>query len=398
MKKIVIIFIICLVLSSCSKERQENVLQDVTETNMEKSTQPAIESTTQKKTHPATESTTQKKTHPATENTTEKSTAEEFTTEAVKDLDPTLEEAIRIELGVGKKVELTDDMLKSITYLAAFETPITSLDGISRLENLTELHISKGQIMDISELCKLKKLYFIDISNCYIKKIPDFSGLKQLESLYLCNNLVEDISPINKIKSLKYVNLSSNRISSISPLKKVKRLESLSIDGNCILDYYTITNNKKLISAIDNGSQGKYSQFIQVENEAKKIVGSFGKNLTELEMEKKIYQYIIDNTEYEVVSGMTSAFGYYALMEGKGVCGDYAEGFCMLANHAGIETYVCGSDTHAWNIVNIGGKYYHCDALWDEGMDEWIYFNVNAKYILDTPDHTYDISRYPICE
>ena len=35
------------------------------------------------------------------------------------------------------------------------------------------------------------------------------------------------------------------------------------------------------------------------------------------------------------------AYGYAGIVEGKGVCGDYAEMFCLLANHAGIEAYVC---------------------------------------------------------
>ena len=220
--------------------------------------------------------------------------------------------------------------------------------------------MTEGKISDISELKELKNLTFIDISNCYISEIPDFSELTNLESLYLCDNLVEDISPVNNIENLKYVNLSSNRIKSIKPLKEYKGLEGLSIDGNCILDYYTIEENRELIGAIDYFSQCKYSQCIEVEEKAKEIVETFPKNLTELELEKEIYQYIIDNMEYEVVDGNTTAFGHQALMEGIGVCGHYAEGFCLLANHAGLEAYVCGSDTHAWNIVNIDGKYGTC--------------------------------------
>ena len=377
MKKLALIFISIIILSGCSKENSKEI-------------------TTESTTMPTSQATTETTTEVTTEESTEKSTVE--TTEEVVKLDKSLEEAIRIELGIDASIELTDEMLKEITYLAAFDTYIDSIAGISKLENLTELHISQGGVKDISELSKLKNLTFIDITNCYITSIPDFSELKDLSSLYLGNNLVEDITPISKIPSLRYVDLSCNRITSISPLVECNYLEGLSIDGNCILDYYTIKDSLALIGAIDYFSQCKYSQCIEVENKAKEIVETFPKNLSELELEKVIYQYMIDNVEYDVVEGPTNAFGYNALMTGIGVCGHYAEGFCLLANHAGLEAYVCGSDTHAWNIVNIDGKYYHCDALWDEGMEEWIYFNVGAEYILDTPDHTYDVNRYPICE
>lgn len=332
-----------------------------------------------------------------TENVTEETTTEETTTEVVE-LDDTLEEAIRLELGIGPEEELTDDMLKEMTYLATFETYIDTLNGISKLENLTELHINKGSVKDISELSKLKNLTFIDINSCYITEIPDFSELENLSSLYLGNNLIEDITPISKITSLRYVDLNCNRITSISPMAGCNYLTGLGIDGNCILDYYTIKDSLGLIDAIDYFSQCKYSQCIEVEEKTKAIVDTFPKNLSELELEKIIYQYIIDNMEYEVADGNTTAFGYQAIMKGYGVCGHYADGFCLLANHAGLEAYSCSSETHAWNIIKIDGKYYHCDALWDEGMDEWIYFNAGSEYILNTPDHTYDINKYPICE
>ncbi|MBE5927009.1 MAG: hypothetical protein E7270_08625 [Lachnospiraceae bacterium] len=382
MKKITLLIIICVFFTGCGKR---DVKQNVT--NSEKTT-----------TEASTELLTSENTtiEPATEETTKETTEE--TTEKEVELDPTLEEAIRIELGITAEAELTDDMLKEMTYLAAFETNIDSLAGISKLVNLTELHISKGNIRDISELKELKNLTFIDIANCYVTEIPDFSALENLSSLYLGGNLIEDVTPISKVTSLRYVDLSCNRIKSISPMADCNFLEGLVIDGNCILDYYTIKDSLGLIEAIDYFSQCKVSYCIEVEEKAKSIVKAFPKNLTELELEKVIYQYIIDNVEYDVVDGNDTAFGYEALIGGVGVCGHYADGFCLLANHAGIEAYVCNSETHAWNIVKIDGKYYHCDALWDEGVDEWSYFNVGADYILNTPDHTYEINKYPICE
>lgn len=315
------------------------------------------------------------------------------------EMDVTLADAVRTELGYEKETVLTYKDLENVLSVTAFyDTPITSLKGVSLLKNLSTIMIGGGNIADISELSNLHEITSIDISNCYITKIPDLSACTMLETLYLGNNLIEDISPILKIPSLKYVNLSDNRIKSLAALQKLDTLKVLAIDNNCILDYEELSGNEALICAIDNGSQGTYAQGLEAERLAKKIVESFPKGLTETELEKEIYQYVMDYLDYEIVYTEMAALGYNALTQRKGVCGDYAEMFCLLANHAGLEAYVCTSDTHAWNIVKIDGCYYHCDALWDEPQEEWQYFNVSSESILNVPDHVYEVNRYPDCD
>ncbi len=311
-----------------------------------------------------------------------------------KELDPILEKAIREELGYSDDVELTDEDYESITSLGIFNEDIKSIDGISRLTNLTSINISGGSISDISELGELPNLTMIDIYGCLVREIPDLSNCKNLTDLYLAGNLIEDITPLQDIETLKYVNVAYNRIFSIEPLKDNTSLESLSIDSNCILDFNTIADNESLIAAIDSGSQGQFETYLETENLAKAVVATFPKDLSELELEKYIYQYVIDNMEYELVYRDSSAFAYYALAEGVGVCGDYAELFCILTRHADLEAYTCESDTHAWNIVVIDGEKYHCDTLWDEDQEEWIYFNQSGEYMQTVPDHTFDERRY----
>ena len=314
------------------------------------------------------------------------------------EIDSTLASAVRNELGFEKGHCLTSEDLESITSLYIFDEPVTTIKGISLLKNLCDIRISSGYIKDISELAKLKNLDTIDIANCYIKEIPDFSGCHQLTSLYLSGNMIEDISPIADIPSLRYVSLESNYIRSIEPLKNVKNIESLAIQSNCIVDYASISDNSALISAIDSGSQSNYAESLDMENRAKQIVASLPSGLNALQTEAVIYQYVMEHMVYEEAIRPTHAYGYSGLVEGKGVCGDYAEMFCLLANHAGIDAYLCHSDDHAWNIVRIDGKYYHCDSLWDDDLAEWTHFNRSTGYMLNLPSHTYDVRKYPTCD
>ena len=313
------------------------------------------------------------------------------------ELDPAIVNAIKTELGKSADYELTDEDLEQVTYLAIFDEPVNSLDGISKLTNLRELHISNGNVEDISELSALTNIVFIDISNCCIKKIPDLSNCSQLESLYLSNNLIEDVTVLSKLDSLKNLNLDCNRITSIKALEDCEGLEFFSALSNCILDY-TVIEDEALIDAFNAGSQVNFEQYVKVENKAKEYADSIAGNLSDEEIASIIHQYVIDTMEFDSSIRPYTAYGYAGLFNGKGVCGDYAEMFCILANHAGLECYVCVSETHAWNIAKIDGKYYHFDALWDEVEDEWKHFKVGAEYITSLPDHEYDVNRYPICE
>lgn len=312
-------------------------------------------------------------------------------------LDASLGQAIRKELGYDTEEILTYEDLERVTYLAPWHDGITSLTGISLLKNLQELHIGSSTVTDISELSELKEIRFIDISSSSIRVIPDFSECDSLESLYLSGNLIEDISPVALIPNLRYADFNCNRITSIEPLKNTETLESLCIESNCILDFASIEGSTSLTAAYNEGAQGSYEQALQLEKRVKEIVASFPETDSELELEKQLYQYIKDHMFYDESLRSTASFGYQGIIEGWGVCGDYAEAFALLANHAGLETYVCSSDTHAWNIIKIDNVYYHCDALWDEDAEPWNHFNKSTEYICELPDHSFDKERYPDC-
>lgn len=59
---------------------------------------------------------------------------------------------------------------------------------------------------------------------------------------------------------------------------------------------------------------------------------------------------------------------YYTVCEGYAMCYEF------LLNKAGIKAYTVGGDNtesekssgHAWNLIRIGGKWYHADITWDD--------------------------------
>ena len=61
-----------------------------------------------------------------------------------------------------------------------------------------------------------------------------------------------------------------------------------------------------------------------------------------------------------------SGSAYGSLVRGRSVCAGYAEAFQLVALKAGLKSrYVCNG-SHAWNLVRIGGRWYHIDLCWDD--------------------------------
>ena len=59
---------------------------------------------------------------------------------------------------------------------------------------------------------------------------------------------------------------------------------------------------------------------------------------------------------------------YENLVNKTSVCQGYAEAFWLLMYKLNIDCKVVASNSlnHAWNIVKVGGNWYHIDLTWDD--------------------------------
>ena len=102
---------------------------------------------------------------------------------------------------------------------------------------------------------------------------------------------------------------------------------------------------------------------------------------TEYQKIKAIYDYLCANVTYDDAHANDGSYtlkytGYAALVQKKAVCQGYSVAFYRLCLEAGLRARVIDSKAmmHAWNIAQVGNKYYHLDATWDAGRSSYLYF------------------------
>ena len=113
--------------------------------------------------------------------------------------------------------------------------------------------------------------------------------------------------------------------------------------------------------------------------------------MSDYEIAKALHDYVVLNTAYgfpDNVPRPTAVYsGYFSLLWGCGVCTDYAMAYQLLMDMAGVPCEVVTNDTHAWNVVQIDGEWYHVDTTWDdptpnrEGYVRYNYFLKSDAYM-----------------
>lgn len=132
--------------------------------------------------------------------------------------------------------------------------------------------------------------------------------------------------------------------------------------------------------------------------------------MNEKEKELFIHDFICQNVHYDKLKKPYSHEIIGPLGQGVGVCEGIAKSVKILCDALGIWCIIAVSDSnpekkikyrHAWNVIRIGGKYYHLDATFDNtlGRGEHVrydYFNLSDKQIFR--DHEPVIWKVPACE
>lgn len=190
------------------------------------------------------------------------------------------------------------------------------------------------------------------------------------------------------IKVLYLDSLTS--VKDYSFLLELNNLEEVSINDSAYI-------TEDLIRCLDD--RGIKHNLTEVDIENNRITSAIideliTPDMSDKEKIRKICNYVLENVEYDIKQARDSNLRPLrcVLEDGKGVCISYAYLTNILLEKANLNAYLLTNDSHAWNMVNVDGKYYYIDAT---GMDSVSFnkllldvFDIGLGYMTDTENVT----------
>ena len=140
-----------------------------------------------------------------------------------------------------------------------------------------------------------------------------------------------------------------------------------------------------------------------------KLLEGLDGSMNQFDMEKILHDRLVLAITYKDGSHAHDAYG--AIVEHTAVCDGYARAFQLLCRKAGIRAIIAEGESsdpvsgknvgHAWNVVQVNGKFYHVDVTWDDAGEpddehgiHYAWFNVTSKQL--TEDHILSDSGYDV--
>ena len=98
-------------------------------------------------------------------------------------------------------------------------------------------------------------------------------------------------------------------------------------------------------------------------------------NMTDFQVAQALHDYLVRNCTYDRAAASSNSLStaysaYGALTDGSAVCQGYALAYKLLLSRVGVPCVFVSSVSmdHAWNMVQVGGNWYHVDATWDDPL------------------------------
>lgn len=288
------------------------------------------------------------------------------------------------------------DKLKTINFSGSGKLEInysafsycSALESINFSPEYSKIHIRGGKIIDRTSVSSIQinspcEITVDAFSECETLESVSFTkDAKILRNAFAdCKNLTElelggvsDIS-MGAFSGCPLKNLVISENTEILPRGLNNCTELMNINGEPAFDSKIGDFNAKykdfIFRSFYNAEEiGFINEYVQA-NVKRIVAENTDSGMSEIEKVKILHDWVCNNTVYdfdeEKAYAPENRNDASVLMNCKSVCVGYAKMCNLLFNEAGIETYFIDSPTHAWNIVKIGGHYFHVDSTWDDG-------------------------------
>ena len=151
-------------------------------------------------------------------------------------------------------------------------------------------------------------------------------------------------------------------------------------------DDYSDASIKYAVNDFENGNFSKMDSDQWAETEA--AIEDFKDeyitdDMSDFEKEIMIIKWLVENCEYEKGESWENSTAYSCIVKGEAQCAGYADAFLQTAKACGLEVRYVYNQSHAWNLVELDGDWYHVDVTWEDpiGSNDYGFDKLRNKYI-----------------
>ena len=269
-------------------------------------------------------------------------------------------------------------MKRYIIPIICYASILLILLNIDKITTFLAKNVGNNQVLTIHDANE----YYKDYDFMYIKRSKDYIP-------YSYNDLLDIVySVINNGWEEFTFYCPKEYTDCIKDASKISKDEfNLTHINNFVHPY----NSFNLIrtSITESGEITIYVDYLYTEDEIKNINGYvtnllanlYNKDVDDYENLKKIHDYIINHTKYDVLRNDTgnsqyrSYNAYGPAVEGYATCNGYADLMAIILSKLNYQNYKIAttkeeisykSNGHIWNAVKIDDKWLHLDLTWDD--------------------------------
>lgn len=235
-------------------------------------------------------------------------------------------------------------------------------------------------------------------SRCNSLNTVEFNGAASVD-----NRAFRECTNLTNVDFNGQVDLKDDVFMECTSLENVSLDISQNITGSAFDECISLVdiNNKSVFDKSTGEFAHEYGDFIRnnfymaedigfinqyAEYQYKKIVAeNTDDSMSDVEKVKILHDWVCEHTRYaDNINNPEYHTDASILLNDSTVCEGYSKACNLLFNYAGIESYYVHSFDHAWNIVKLGGHYFHVDSTWDDGE------NISYNHFLKSDDDIRD--------
>ena len=284
---------------------------------------------------------------------------------------------------VLKKVTVADN-IESPSYVNSAFQNCTSLEAIPLPKKydsvsvgdfalsgtaISEVDINKPSTIGRSAFSGCNALTDVKLTSAAVDSRA-FSSCNALKEISFKGGTTLGELSIYNCPELENINIAGADITSEDSFDKCPKLTKIdskpvfdSSTGDFVPEYKDFVF-KYFSSADEVGFINQY-----VEAQAEKVVSQVvSDDMTDIEKAKAIHDWLCKNTTYDPgpMNSRKNHSDASVFMNDNTVCEGYARIYNIMLHKAGVESCYVVSDDHAWDIVKLGGHYFHIDVTWDD--------------------------------